>query len=104
MKRNFFFRGARTPVAAEERYARHGHFPAVLLVEGRPDLAARLERLLFERGFEVLHLSRPEFSADAIADTVRLTQKRESSCSIPARLLLEKTKTPPHCGILRSFI
>jgi bifunctional enzyme CysN/CysC/sulfate adenylyltransferase subunit 1 len=64
-----------TPVAAEERYARHGHFPAVLLVEGRPDLAVRLERLLFERGFEVLHLSRPEFSADAIADTVRLTQK-----------------------------
>jgi hypothetical protein len=64
-----------TPVAAEERYARHGHFPAVLLLEGRPALAVRLERLLFDRGFEVLHLSRPEFSGDSFADTVRLTQK-----------------------------
>jgi hypothetical protein len=66
---------AETPVAAEERYARHGHFPAVLLLEGRPALAARLERLLFDRGFEVLHLSRPELSGDAFADTVRVTQQ-----------------------------
>jgi bifunctional enzyme CysN/CysC/sulfate adenylyltransferase subunit 1 len=64
-----------TPVAAEERYACHGHFPAVLLLEGRPALAVRLERLLFERGFEVLHLSGPEFSSDSFADTVRVTQK-----------------------------
>jgi bifunctional enzyme CysN/CysC/sulfate adenylyltransferase subunit 1 len=64
-----------TPVAAEERYARHCHFPAVLLLEGRPALAVRLERLLFERGFEVLHLSRPELSGDAFADTVRVTQQ-----------------------------
>jgi hypothetical protein len=64
-----------TPVAAEERYARHGHFPAVLLLEGRPALAVRLERLLFERGFEALHLSGQEFSGDSFAGTVRLTQK-----------------------------
>jgi sulfate adenylyltransferase subunit 1 len=64
-----------TPVVAEERYARHGHFPAVLLLEGRPALAVRLERLLFERGFEVLHLSGPEFSGDSFADAVRLTQR-----------------------------
>jgi sulfate adenylyltransferase large subunit len=64
-----------TPVAAEERYARHGHFPAVLLLEGRPALAVRLERLLFEHGFEVVHLSGPDFSGDSLADTVRLTQK-----------------------------
>src|SRR5882762_1600660 len=63
------------PVAAEERYARHGHFPAIILLEGRAALALSLERQLFDLGFEVLHLSRPEFSADAIADTVRLTQK-----------------------------
>ena len=64
-----------TPVAAEERYARHGHFPAVLLLEGRPALAVRLERLLFERGFEVLPLTGPESSGDSFVDTVRLTQK-----------------------------
>jgi sulfate adenylyltransferase large subunit len=68
------FAVAETPVAAEERYARHRHFPAVLLLEDRPALAARLERLLFDRGFEVLHLGRPEFSGDTFAETVRVTQ------------------------------
>src|SRR5258708_5035573 len=42
--------GQETPVADEERYARHGHLPAVLLLEGHPALAARLQRLLFEHG------------------------------------------------------
>jgi sulfate adenylyltransferase subunit 1 len=64
-----------TAVSAGERYARHGHFPAVLLLESRPALAARLERLLFERGFEALHLSGHEFSCDTLDDVVRLTQK-----------------------------
>jgi sulfate adenylyltransferase subunit 1 len=64
-----------TAIAVEERYARHGHFPAVLLLEGRPALAARLERLLFERGFEALHLTGHEFSGDTLTDVVRLTQK-----------------------------
>jgi sulfate adenylyltransferase large subunit len=63
-----------TPVAAEERYARHGHFPAVVLLEGRAALAERLERLLFELGFEVLHLNRPEFPGDTFAETVRVAQ------------------------------
>ncbi len=63
-----------TPVAAEERYARHGHFPAVVLLEGHSALAVRLERLLFEHRFEVLHLSRPEFSRDTFAETVRVAQ------------------------------
>src|SRR6202171_4529430 len=39
-----------TPVAAEERYARHGHFPAVLLLEGRPDLAVWLLTHIFRGG------------------------------------------------------
>ena len=65
---------AETPVAAEERYARHGHLPAVLLLEGHPALAVRLERLLFDRGFEALHLSRPEFSGDTLTETVRVAK------------------------------
>jgi sulfate adenylyltransferase subunit 1 len=64
-----------SPVAPEERYARHGHLPAVILLEGRPPLAASLERQLFERGFETLHLSGPEFSSDSFADTIRVTEK-----------------------------
>jgi hypothetical protein len=63
-----------TPVAAEERYARHGHFPAVLLLEGHLALAVRLERLLFDRGFEVLHLNRPEFSGDTFAEAIRVAK------------------------------
>jgi hypothetical protein len=61
-------------VTAEERHARHGHSPAVLLLEGRPALASRLERLLFELGFEVLHLEGPEFSGETLASALRLTQ------------------------------
>jgi sulfate adenylyltransferase large subunit len=42
------------PVTAAERYKRHGHSPALVLVEGNPALAARLERALFDDHFEVL--------------------------------------------------
>jgi sulfate adenylyltransferase subunit 1 len=45
---------AQTPVTAAERFARHGHRPAIVLAEGRHTLAALLERALFERGYEVL--------------------------------------------------
>ena len=43
------------PVSAAERYKRHGHHAAaVVLVEGSPSLAARLERALFDDHFEVV--------------------------------------------------
>jgi bifunctional enzyme CysN/CysC/sulfate adenylyltransferase subunit 1 len=45
------------PVAANERYRRHGHDPGLILVENNPDLAARLERALFDDHFEVLLIS-----------------------------------------------
>src|SRR5260370_20399160 len=61
---------AEIPVAPKERYARHGDFPAVVLLEGRAALAVPLERLLFDLGFEVLHLSGLEFSGDTFAATV----------------------------------
>jgi sulfate adenylyltransferase large subunit len=48
---------AHKPVTASERYKRHGHYPALILVEGNPALAARLERALFGEHFEVVHLS-----------------------------------------------
>jgi len=45
------------PVSATERYKRHGHYPALILVEGNPALAARLERALFDDHFEVVNVS-----------------------------------------------
>jgi sulfate adenylyltransferase large subunit len=51
---------AQTPVTAAERFARHGHRPAIVLAEGRHALAALLERALFQRGFEVLLASGAE--------------------------------------------
>jgi sulfate adenylyltransferase subunit 1 len=66
-------RPTETPVAPEERYARHGHFPAVVLLEGAA-LAERLERLLFDVGFQVLNLSHPEFSADALHLAIRVSK------------------------------
>jgi hypothetical protein len=41
-------------IASLERYRRHGHYPAVILVNPRTDLTARIERKLFEEGFEVI--------------------------------------------------
>jgi bifunctional enzyme CysN/CysC/sulfate adenylyltransferase subunit 1 len=45
------------PVAASERYSRHGHHPALIVVEHDAAMAMRLERALFDDHFEVLLLS-----------------------------------------------
>jgi hypothetical protein len=54
---------AHTAVSAAERFARHGHRPAIVLAEGRGALAGLLERALFQRGFEVLLASAAEVSS-----------------------------------------
>jgi hypothetical protein len=63
-----------SPVSAEERRIRRGHWPAVLLLEGRQALATKLERHLFEQGFEVLHLTDSAVSAAVLSETIRVTQ------------------------------
>ena len=45
------------PVTATERYKRHGHYPALILVEGNPELASKLERALFDDHFGVVHVN-----------------------------------------------
>ncbi len=62
---------AQKRVSTQERYERHGHFPATFLLENQPALASRLERALFELGFEVLHLNGGEASPYALLDAVR---------------------------------
>ena len=58
-------------VRAQERYERHGHYPATFLLENQPALASRLERALFEQGFEVLNLDDHEaFSYALTAHTL----------------------------------
>jgi sulfate adenylyltransferase subunit 1 len=54
------------PVTATERYKRHGHDPALVIVEGNPDLAIRLERALFGDHFEVLHMSGDRLSVSEL--------------------------------------
>jgi sulfate adenylyltransferase large subunit len=66
---------AENRVRAEERYQRHAHYPATFLLENQPALASRLERALFERGFEVLHLEGDEAFPYALLETIRLTQR-----------------------------
>jgi sulfate adenylyltransferase subunit 1 len=81
-----------TPVAVQERYARHGHVPAVVLLEGRASLAERLERRLFDLGFEVLHLSPPELSGDNFANAVRVAQSAGLIVLYSGDALSEETK------------
>ena len=63
----------RNRVSAEERYQRHGHLPATFLLQNQPALAARLERALFERGFEALHLDGTSTAPNALLETIRST-------------------------------
>ena len=63
------------PVSAEERYRRHGHHPAIFLLENRPAVASKLERALFEKGFEVLLLGGNAESPNSILDAIRTTQR-----------------------------
>jgi bifunctional enzyme CysN/CysC/sulfate adenylyltransferase subunit 1 len=57
-------------VSAQERYERHGHYPATILLEDQPVLASRLERALFEQGFEVLHLDDREAVSYTLLDAI----------------------------------
>jgi sulfate adenylyltransferase subunit 1 len=62
-------------VSAQERYKRHGHYPAIFLLEKQTALAARLERALFERRFEVLLVDGAQASSSALAETIRAMQE-----------------------------
>jgi len=64
----------KTAVTAEERYRRHGHDPALILVENRPQLAQYLERALFAQGFEVALLSREDVPVDRLGEILALLQ------------------------------
>jgi sulfate adenylyltransferase large subunit len=67
-KRNF----SPTTVTPPERYKRHGHYPATILLANHPALAAKVERALFDRGFEVVHLAGSEIVPDALGDPLRV--------------------------------
>ena len=66
---------AGNPVSAKERYRRHGHHPAIFLLENRPAVASKLERALFEKGFEVLLLGANAESPISILEAIRTTQR-----------------------------
>jgi sulfate adenylyltransferase large subunit len=66
---------AENRVMALERYQRHGHHPATFLLENRPAVASKLERALFEQGFEVLIIGGDAQSPDAILETMRAMQR-----------------------------
>jgi sulfate adenylyltransferase large subunit len=66
---------AGNPVSAEERCRRHGHHPAIFLLENSPAVASKLERALFEKGFEVLLLGGNAESSNSILEAIRTTQR-----------------------------
>jgi hypothetical protein len=61
-------------VSAEERYERHGHYPALVVVEGRPRLAERLERALFAQGMEAVLLSPDEVPAGNLEALLKVSR------------------------------
>jgi sulfate adenylyltransferase subunit 1 len=65
---------AQKPVTTTERYKRHGHYPALILLEGNPALAARLERALFDDHFEVQHVTSEDVPLDLLASNLNVYQ------------------------------
>jgi hypothetical protein len=61
-------------VSAGERYKRHGHRPAVFLLPNQRGLATRLERALFDQGFEVLHLDAADAPPETLVEMIRVTK------------------------------
>jgi sulfate adenylyltransferase subunit 1 len=62
------------PVTPADRYQRQGHYPALILVENNPALAARLERALFDDHFQVLLVSSDDEPLDVLERTLPLYQ------------------------------
>jgi sulfate adenylyltransferase large subunit len=62
------------PVAATERHQRHGHYPALILVEGSPSLATRLERALFDDHFEVVLVNGQDMPLQALESNLSVLQ------------------------------
>ncbi len=62
------------PVTATERYKRHGHYPALILVEGNPALATRLERALFDDHFEVVQARGEDVPIEDLEKNLKLAQ------------------------------
>ena len=62
------------PVSDEERYERHGHYPGLVVVSGRPHLAESLERALFAQGMEALLLSTSDVPADGLEALLKMSR------------------------------
>ena len=65
---------AQKPVTETERYKRHSHYPALILVEDNPALATRLERALFDDHFEVLHVTAEDEPLQILESSLSLSQ------------------------------
>jgi sulfate adenylyltransferase large subunit len=59
----------------DERMSRNGHPPAALWIINRPALAARIEREVFDKGWQVQIVSPPEFPTGDLNPVVAMLQR-----------------------------
>jgi sulfate adenylyltransferase subunit 1 len=83
---------ATEPVTPEQRYARHRHHPAILLLENRVELGTRVERVLFDGGFETLHWTGSEPDRGSLEDALRITEATGSVVIYSGAPLAAETK------------
>ena len=62
------------PVTAAERHKRNGHYPALILVEDIPSLAALLVRALLDDHFQVVNLDAAEVHPEALDNSLAVLQ------------------------------
>ena len=61
----------RAAITAEERFARHGHRPAIFVVPDRRSLAEAAERALFDQGFATVLLDRSSLTPALLSTVLR---------------------------------
>jgi len=59
-------------VAPQERSERNGHDSGVIFVGNRPEIGAKVERALFDRGFATVHVKGGAIAPEAIRDVLRV--------------------------------
>ena len=82
-------------VTERERRVRYRHFPAVFCVNGKLDVAKRLERSLFERGFVALLVRQSEFPPSALQSVL------SALCSAGMVVVYEGELTAQERGVIR---
>ncbi len=90
-------------LSAEERYKRHGHYAATFVLENQRAFATRLERALFEQGFEVLHFDGRDAPSSLLLGAVHAAHRLGAIFIYSGDALATETRQKLAAGVTPAF-